>query len=218
MKRALAAMCVAVLALGGCKTNQPEYPASVVVFDPALVGMWESVKEKPDDAVWRLTLTEKAVSVKEGKIDTSLPPPELKPGMASVKIYQTRLQMETEYDLFGYLLDVKGSRLLGLQVADEQLNKVGLGFLVLPVQVVFKARVRGDEFTLWAPRDGLVGWSPGWQPLDAASGEKHETAPEEGGGMRITPSLDRLIDFYARHGAEPGFWDDEHPIVLKRVK
>lgn len=211
------AMCLAgVFVLAGCKTQQPEYPAALVSPEPALVGAWALVVEKPEEGTVRLSFTETAAPVKDGRIDTAVNA-RVSPGGESVTIYQLHVEMDAAYDMFAYVLDLKGERLMGVQVTDEQASKGGPGGFVIPAHVLFRARVTPEELTLHAPKDGLVAWLPGVRLLDGVREGASGGGPAEG-GTRVTPSLDRLIAYFREHAGEPGFWDEEHPLTFRRVR
>lgn len=209
MRVILIAACLALIP--GCKTLQPEYPASSVAFDERLAGVWEFAPKDHDDGpkddqeIFRLDLRAVELPIYEGRIDTRVAQ-ERTPQTKTVKAYTGVLTLgEKTYDIHAYLLKVRGQPLLGLQVTDEQLEKGGPGFLVAPVHLVVRADLdEHGRLRLRAPKEGLVGWMPNVRWLDGGEGKA-----AQGEGTRLTNSIDRLIEYFHTHAADEGFWDDD---------
>lgn len=216
-------LAACLLAAAGCKTLQPEYPVTAMTFDERLVGAWEYVQkddadggdknaagakddadeEGDEDGETRLVLRPVDLPVHQGRIDTRIVEKRT-PTDQHVRAYTGELMLgKTSYDVHVYLLSVRGQTLMGLQVTDEQLAKGGPGFLVAPIHLLLRMTIEPDRFTFTAPRSGLVGWMPNVRWLDGEGGKA------EGEGMRLTASIDRLLEYMSTHAGDEGFWDDD---------
>lgn len=240
-------LATASLVLTGCTISPPpEYQASRLRFDTPLLGRWEGkatgdeagAKPKAEDAAERavaMVITARDVPLKNGRVDSTNQ--NAKSPSVAAKGY-TIIMTSTDsaaapIEMHGYLFEAGGERLLGMQVSEEQLSKTHLWPFVMPVHIVVRPTVVGDELRLQFPKT-IYAWMPfvGW--IDAEEGARREivwkpkdpnapeglTKPSEKPPSEpmilLTSDIDRLIEVYEKVMHEPGFWGDTE--TYKRVK
>lgn len=189
------------------------------------------VKEEPDEI---LEIKSRDVPVRNGRVDSmgimgnarlQGKPNELAKGYTLILAGE-----ESATELDGFLFEVGGERLLGMQVSSDAMTKSGLAPFVLPLHLVLRPTVVGEELRLemsaamyaWMPSVGWIDAEPGakrdvvWapppdeKPVDV--GEKPTSEPV----FWITSDVDRLIEVYEKSLHVPGFWKEI--AVFRRVK
>jgi hypothetical protein len=215
----------AVLAggLGGCSL-EPRYSVKDVAFDPGLVGVWEfqgkaQEGEKPPPPV-RAEFSARRLGVDDGRIDPNkvVKPPAEDPNAYTITV---KIEEGKTQEIGGFILRAGEVRLLGMQHVG---GDVGGGLFTHPLHNIWRLRRDGDVLELTPPKYGLA-WIPASQPLDApapdATGKRpvptiDDLAKRKDGGTFIAFDIDRLLEVYRAHAADPAFWQEE-PVVGKRV-
>jgi hypothetical protein len=79
---------------------------------------------------------------------------------------------------------------------------------MLPLHYLLRIEREGDTIRAWAPAHSLA-WVPAAQWLDPPSDPPGDIARDPEKGVRLTSSIDRLIEVYRAEMGRPGFWSDD---------
>ncbi|CAG0994272.1 hypothetical protein PHYC_02468 [Phycisphaerales bacterium] len=237
--RTLIFAAFAWITLAGCTASPPpEYPASRLKFDQALIGRWKSVKaDQPmevgvftryPDVETVIEIKSRDVPLRNGRVDSMAS--EGGPRETVAKGYQViQSTGKGAIELDGFLFEAGGERLFGMQVSSKQISD--LAMMVLPLHFVSRITIVGDEMRIQVAQSGFA-WVPyiGW--IDAEPGAKREFAwspPKDDSSsatptdkptsipiLLVTSDIDRLIEVYEKFMHEPGFWGEAE--TYKRMK
>lgn len=208
------ALCLA-LVVTGC-SRQADYPVALMVADDALVGVW-SLDGNQDNA--RIEIRHRDVGVIDGRTRGAVNASSDSPPKQTTAAYTLLIQSDDlpqPIELSAVLLEVDGVRLMGFQLSDEELDRNPISGLTLPLSYLARIERDGDDVRAWLPSVSLA-WVPAAQWLDPPQDPPVEIARDAGKGLRLTSSMNRLIDVYRTEMNKPGFWSDD-PAVFSRVK
>lgn len=234
---------VAFVLVGCTLSPPPEYPATRLRFDASLVGRWESktvgnadepASFSPTSHKLTFEIKSRDVPITAGRVDSTNTRAKNATSLAKgyTIIMSDGASPAASVEMHGYLFEAGGERLLGMQVSGDQLGKSGLAFYVLPLHLIMRPSIVGDELRLQAPKT-IFAWMPfvGW--IDAEAGVRREitwkpdkpdapASPDSDGNpankpvFLLTSDIDRLIEVYEKVMHEPGFWGDSE--TYRRVK
>lgn len=222
--RPLLAICLlAAMTLSACVNVHPRYPADAVVWDPSLLGNWHAVGEDGQTITLRVDAREIVVSPDDDRIN----PDDVILGHSRAGADHTINQYLLTYTtagndvwaLEGYLLKARGRRFLAFQRTDPFIDD-NAGW-VLPVHMLWKIEHSGDHIQFWSPTDA-VAWIPAIQWADAEDDGGDRPIPRRNPdnarrGIRVAESLDRVLEYHARHASDPTFWNADDQMRFQRV-
>ncbi len=209
--RVLVAIVVLIVAAAsvGC-SREASYPVALLATDDGLVGEWIS-KTKSDDDTVHITITQRTVSVRNGRTEGSrdvVGGGEPGKPVTAYTVLMTREREVGSLELSAVLIELNGTRLLGIQASDEELRRNPLGAVVLPLHFLLRIEREGDTMKAWAPGRGFA-WVPRAQWIDPPCESPPGVARDEARGLRLTSSIDRLLDEYRAEMVKPGFWSED---------
>lgn len=208
-----ALVCVPLLVVGAC-SRQADYPVALMVTDDGLVGVW-TVDGNQNNA--RLEVRARDVKVANDRTVGAANAASGKGAEKSALAYTLLVCSDDQpqpIELSAVLLEVEGVRLVGMQLSDEELERSPVSGLMLPMHFLLRIEREGDTIRARAPAHGLA-WVPGAQWIDPPSDQPGEIARNPDKGIRLTSSIDRLIEVYRAEMGKPGFWSDD-PVTLTR--
>jgi hypothetical protein len=228
----LLAILIAALGLGcapGCANIHPRYPASQVVWDESILGTWQATDD--DGGVITLKIEARPVDVDpaDARIYPDLDVPvaaragEEALEAAPQQIQQYLLHYSTPdgatWTLDGYLLQANAHTFLGFQRQDPFIEE-NAGW-VLPVHLLWKVERAPDRLVFASPNDA-VAWIPAIQWADASDDGGDTPIPRRDAdrprpGIRVAESLDRVLDYHARHADDPAFWHSDGSMRFDRI-
>ncbi len=212
----LAAAIGAAFAIG-CE-RQPDYPVALLVTDDGLAGRWVQQQGMIQNV---LEIRARPVPVKDGRtmrlasamVDGN---PEATASAYSILVQFGEHTVPVECSAF--LIEFDGTRLLGAQVADAELDKSAMGTLVLPLHMLFKIERDGDTLT-WSSLRQPIAWIPYGEwidpPCDPPAQGGDAAHPRNPNALRLTNSLDRLVEVCREGVRRPDFWQAD-PMVFHR--
>lgn len=200
------AMCLAVV-IAGC-SRQADYPVALMVTDDGLVGVWTVDGEQSDT---RLEVRARDVEVVKDRTVGAANPASGERAEKPTRAYTLRLLSDDQappIELSAVLIEIEGVRLVGVQLSDEELKRSPISGLMLPLHYLLRIEREGDTIRAWAPAHSLA-WVPAAQWLDPPCGPPGDIARDPKRGIRLTSSIDRLIEVYRQEMKKPDFWSEE---------
>ncbi len=210
---AVAAMLFAFGGVAGC-SRQPDYPVHLLVKDDGILGKWSSDEGDAEEPT-TIEVLHRDVRVFNGRTGGGANAALWGNPADGVATAYTLLLHTPEFDqpiaFDAFLIEMDGTRLLGAQLADQEIADSRIGPFVLPVHLLFKVERNDDTMSVYTPTR-LIARLPYVQeiaPPHPAKDDGDQTA------LRVTGSIDRLIEVFRVEMKDPDFWDDD-PKVFRR--
>ncbi len=209
-----------ILGLAGCRIH-PAYKAAELAPDPEFIGVWRVVHPS-GDGFDLVRVSKRMVPLNNGRLS------DLEIGVSSagecaetylIEMTDTGETPET-VQLFGYLVRAGTTRVLGIELSNEQIKKSKLAYpMALPVHMILRYQREGDRLTLSWPDVEIV-WIPGIRSVDEAPNARRDVSlrqlKDEKSELLFVHDIDRLVELYATYSNEPGMWTDKDSFELVR--